>query len=206
MRNLKAIKTRIPILLVIFRFLLAPVILAITFCFHENGRAAIVILMYLGLISDIFDGIIARNLGVATEKLRRLDSQVDMIFWLAIGISTWILFPDLIKNNAFPIILIFSMEAMCYLISIIRFGKEPCTHSFLAKMWGITLLIAFTSLIGFNVAGIPFLITIIFGLVSHFDRILILLILPEWTHDIPSIYHAVLIRKGIAFKKNKLLN
>lgn len=199
-------KTKTPILLIAFRFLLAPAILATSYFFSESGRIAIVIMMYAGLLSDIFDGIIARNLGIATEKLRRLDSQVDMVFWVAIGISSWMLFPEPIKANAFPIILIFAMEAMCYLISFIRFGKEPCTHSFLAKMWGIALLIGFTSLIGFNTAGIPFLIAIIFGLVSHFDRILILLILPEWAHDIPSMYHAILIRKGIAFRKNKLFN
>jgi CDP-diacylglycerol--glycerol-3-phosphate 3-phosphatidyltransferase len=163
-------------------------------------------MMYIGLLSDIFDGIIARNLGIATPKLRRLDSQVDMIFWVAIGISAYILFPGVIRANAFPVILVFAMEAACYAISFIRFGKEPSTHAFLAKMWGITLLIAFTSLIGFGYAGIPFALAIIFGLLSHFDRILILLIIPHWTHDIPSAYHAMLIRKGIAFKKNKLFN
>jgi CDP-diacylglycerol--glycerol-3-phosphate 3-phosphatidyltransferase len=129
-----------------------------------------------------------------------------MIFWMAIGISSWMLFPQLIKNNSLPIVFIFIMEGMCYMISFIRFGKEPCTHSFLAKLWGITLLIAFTSLIGFGTAGIPFAFAIIFGLLSHLDRILILLILPAWTHDIPSAYHALLIRKGISFRKNKLFN
>jgi len=67
-------------------------------------------------------------------------------------------------------------------------------------------LIAFTSLIGFNHAGIPFTMAIVLGLVSHIDRILITLILPAWTHDVPSAYHAYLIRKGIDFKRNKLFN
>lgn len=98
------------------------------------------------------------------------------------------------------------MEGMCYLISIMKFGKETCTHAYLSKMFGVTLLIAFTSLIGFNHAGIPFFTAIVFGLISHVDRILIALILPKWTHDIPSFYHAYLIRNGIEFKRNKLFN
>lgn len=203
---MQSLRLKIPILLIVLRFLFAPAILAITFLFHQTGTTAIVILMYLGLLSDIFDGIIARHLGIATPKLRRLDSQVDMVFWIAIGISAYVLFPEIIKANSIPIILVFAMEAACYAISFIRFGKEPCTHAFLAKMWGITLLIAFTSLIGFGYAGIPFALAIIFGLLSHLDRIFILLILPHWTHDIPSAYHAILIRKGISFKKNKLFN
>jgi phosphatidylserine synthase len=200
------LKKNIPLLLIVFRFILAPIILATTYFFHDAGRAAIVIMMYLGLISDILDGIVARYLNVATEKLRRMDSQTDMVFWVSIGISTWMLFPDIIKSNALPIMLIFMMEAMCYAISLIKFGKETCTHAFLSKLWGITLLIAFTSLIGFGYAGIPFAIAIIFGLISHLDRILITIILPEWTHDIPSAYHAWLIRRGKEFKRYKFFN
>ena len=98
------------------------------------------------------------------------------------------------------------MEAMCYFISFFKFGKETCTHAFLAKLWGLSLLAAFTSLLGFQYAGIPFYIAIILGLISHIDRILITLILPEWQHDIPSSYHAWLIRKGKNIKRNSLLN
>jgi CDP-diacylglycerol--glycerol-3-phosphate 3-phosphatidyltransferase len=199
-------KRHIPKSLIIFRLILAPLIVGLVYFYNEESKMIILILMYLGLISDIMDGIIARQLNVSSANFRRFDSQTDMIFWLSIGISTWMLYPDLIRHNAIPITIIFAMEGMCYLISIIKFKRETCTHAFLSKLWGITLLIAFTSIIGFNHVGIPFLIAIVFGLISHIDRILITLILPKWTHDIPSFYHAYLIRKGIDFKRNKLLN
>ena len=196
----------IPLLLIGFRFLLAPTIILLAAIEGKSAGTSIVILMYLGLISDILDGIIARKQGVSTEKLRRLDSQTDMIFWLSIGIATWILHPKLIAENKFFIITIIVLEIACYVISWIKFRKETCTHAFLAKLWGLTLLVAFTSLIGFNYAGIPFYTAIIVGLLSYIDVILIILILPHWTHDIPSAYHAYLIRKGIPFKRNKFLN
>ena len=199
-------KKYIPTSLIVFRLILAPTILGLVYFLRDDSRLTVIILMYLGLLSDIFDGIIARELNVSSQRLRRFDSQTDMIFWVSIGISTWLLYPDLIRSNRIPIITIFVMEGMCYLISIVKFGKETCTHAFLSKMFGITLLIAFTSLIGFNHAGIPFFTAIIFGLISHVDRILITLILPKWTHDIPSFYHAYLIRNGIEFKRNKLFN
>jgi phosphatidylglycerophosphate synthase len=199
-------KKYIPVSLIIFRLILAPIILSLVYFLREESRLPVIILMYLGLFSDILDGIIARVLNVSTQRLRRFDSQTDMIFWVSIGVSTWLLYPELIRCNRIPIIAIFVMEGMCYFISIIKFGKETCTHAFLSKMFGITLLIAFTSLVGFNHAGIPFFTAIVFGLISHVDRILITLILPEWTHDIPSFYHAYLIRKRIPFKRNKLFN
>lgn len=196
----------LPISLILFRLLLAPIILSLAYFIGENAKITIVILMYLGLISDILDGIIARKQNISSAKLRRMDSQTDMIFWLSIGFSTWILYPKLISDNSTVIWTILGMEIACYVISLIKFKKETCTHAFLSKLWGITLLIAFTSLIGFNHAGIPFALTIIMGLISHIDRILITLILPKWTHDIPSAYHAYLIRKGIDFKRNEYLN
>lgn len=196
----------IPILLILFRLLLAPIILALAYFIGESAKTIIVVLMYLGLISDILDGIIARKQNISSAKLRRMDSQTDMIFWLSIGFATWILYPKLISDNSIVIWTILGMEIACYVISLIKFKKETCTHAFLSKLWGITLLIAFTSLIGFNHSGIPFALAIIMGLISHIDRILITLILPKWTHDIPSAYHAYLIRKGIDFKRNEYLN
>jgi CDP-diacylglycerol--glycerol-3-phosphate 3-phosphatidyltransferase len=197
---------KIPLLLIAFRFFLAPVIFLLAFYLRDNSRAIILVLMYLGLFSDIIDGIIARNLNVATAKLRRLDSQADMIFWLSIGFSSWVLAPEVILRNLFPITAILIMEGLCYAVSILKFGKETCTHAFLSKLWGISLLVGFTFLIGFDNSGIPFAIAIIMGIISHLDRIAITLILPKWTHDIPSCYHAFLIRKGKTFRKNKLLN
>ncbi len=185
---------------------MAPVILGLAYFIGESSKPVILVLMYLGLISDILDGIIARKQHLSTAKLRRFDSQADMIFWLSIGFATWILYPQLISDNKIAIWAILAMEISVYVISILKFKRESCTHAFLSKLWGITLLIAFTSLIGFNHAGIPFYAAIIMGLISHVDRILITLILPAWTHDIPSTYHAYLIRKGKNFKRNTFLN
>lgn len=196
----------IPVALILFRLLLAPTILALAYFIGESTKTTIVILMYLGLLSDILDGIIARKQNISSEKLRRMDSQTDMVFWLSIGFATWILYPKLIADNSILIWTILGMEMACYAISFIKFKKQPCTHAWLSKLWGITLLVAFTSLIGFNHAGIPFAVAIIMGLISQLDVILITLILPKWTHDVPSAYHAYLIGKGINFKRNDYLN
>lgn len=196
----------LPILLIIFRFTLAPIIIGLSSVYGEKASLAIVILMYLGLLSDILDGILARKMEISTTKLRRLDSQVDMIFWISIGISAWLLHADILSSKFTEIIILLILEAMCYVISFIRFGKETCTHAFLFKMFGLALLLAFTAIIGFGITGTAFNIAFIVALLAYTDRILIVLILPYWTHDIPSCYHAYLIRKGRSFKRYKLFN
>lgn len=192
----------IPIVLIIFRLCLAPVILFLAFYTGEQSSLIILVLMFLGLLSDIFDGIIARKQNTSTEKLRRLDSQVDMVFWLSIGISTYILHPKIIEANQIAVYLLITLEIFCYVVSFIKFGKETCTHAYLSKLWGLSLFVCFISLLGFGHAGIPFYLCLVLGLIAHIDVILIILILPRWTHDVPSFYHAYLIRNNIKFKKS----
>lgn len=180
--------------------------IVLTYTFGTDVRFLLVSLIALGLLSDILDGIFARQLNVSTEKLRRMDSQTDMVFWLAVGWCSWVLHPEIIKTHAYSIALIFVMEILTYVLSISKFGKETCTHAFLSKIWGLTLCAAFIGMIGFGYGGITLYLAVIFGLISHIDVILIILILPKWTHDIPSAYHAYLIRQGKTFKRNKLFN
>lgn len=195
-----------PYILIAIRFLFAPIIFFLAYLKGEESRFLILALMFIGLLTDIFDGIIARKVGVSSEKLRRLDSQVDLVFWLSLGLATYFLNTELIKNHWQSIALIFIMEALCYIISIFKFGKETCTHAFLSKMWGLSLLIAFTYLIGFQQAGWAFHLTIILGIISHIDVILIIVILPKWQYDVPSCYHAWQIRQGKQRKKTTFFN
>lgn len=196
----------IPYLLILFRFITAFVILYLGYYVGDSSRQYILILMYFGLFTDIFDGIIARKAGVSSEKLRRLDSQTDLVFWLSLGFTSCFLNPDLIINEWKSILLIFIMEALCYIVSIWKFGKETCTHAFLSKMWGLSLLLAFTYLIGFQKADWTFDLAVILGLISHADVILIIMFLPQWQYDVPSCYHALKIRSGKQRKKTIFFN
>jgi len=197
---------KLPYLLIATRFILAPVILLLAFFKGMESGFLIVALMYFGLLTDIFDGIIARKVGVSSEKLRRMDSQTDLVFWLSLGFAAYLLNPELIKNEWRGVLLIIIMEALCYMVSIWKFGKETCTHAFLSKMWGLSLLIAFTYLIGFQQTGWAFYLTVGLGFVSHIDVILIILLLPKWQYDVPSSYHAWRIRNGKERKKTVFFN
>lgn len=199
-------KTKIPQLLILFRLLLGPTIILLTYKLGNSIRTELVVLIFLGLFSDILDGIIARKYKVSSEKLRRMDSQTDLIFWICVGWCAWILNPEIILNNKYAIILIFLMEGLTYVFSILKFGKETCTHALLSKLWGITLLVAFVSIIGFGYGGVSIFLAVSFGIIGHIDVYLIIYFLPEWTYDVPSCYHAYLIKKEIPFKKNKWFN
>lgn len=207
LKTIKLLKMKkIPLLLILTRLLLGPLMIIITNAAPTYVRTLLVTLIIFGLLTDIFDGIVARKLQVSSEKLRRMDSQTDLIFWVCVGWCSWLLNPEIIIAHQYAIGLIFLMEALTYVFSIAKFGKETCTHALLSKLWGLTLLTAFVSIIGFGYGGVCLFLCIFFGIIGHIDVYLIIYFLPKWTHDVPSSYHAYLIKKGKPIKKHQLFN
>jgi phosphatidylglycerophosphate synthase len=202
---LEKIKKAIPWSLVIFRLLLAPVMIVWTLQTNQSGWF-LVTCLWAGMISDIFDGIIARNLGVASNSLRKWDANVDIVFWLAAGVSIWLLNGRLIQDHLYFIIVLFLLEPVSDLINFVKFRKSGCAHNWLSKLWGLNLLITFTILLAGFEPVVLFRICLVNGLISQIDRIIISSLLPKPECDIPSCYHAWLRRKGRPFKRYKLLN
>lgn len=196
----------IPLLLIAFRFLMGPSMILITYSYGAKARLLLAIMLLLGLLSDIFDGIVARHTNTSTAALRRMDSQTDLLFWLCAGWCSWVLNPEIVTANKYAVITIFVMEGLTYVFSIAKFGKETCTHALLSKLWGLTLFTAFVSILGFGHGGVPVTLAVIFGIVSHIDVYLIIFLLPKWTHDVPSAWHAWQIRQGRGIKRNKMFN
>jgi phosphatidylglycerophosphate synthase len=163
-------------------------------------------LIAAGLLSDIFDGIIARRLGVSTETLRRLDSSVDQVFWIASAVTAFIISPDFFRENIIAIIILAGLEAMCYVISYLRFGKEVSTHALASKLWVLTLFATLIEIIATGGSSAIFITCIVLGIITRLEIIGILFVLKQWTHDVPSIYHAVQLRRNKPIKKNKLFN
>ena len=73
--------------LTLLRLVLAIPFIAIGIT-RGSGKSAAAVLV-LGFTSDVYDGIVARRFGVATAGLRRLDSGVDTVFYLAAAFCLW---------------------------------------------------------------------------------------------------------------------
>jgi phosphatidylglycerophosphate synthase len=196
----------IPFLLIYSRILLG--ILIGLLAFFRTGHYAewIVAFMVIGLLTDVFDGIIARKLGVSSEKLRIWDSGVDQFFWLIILGSIFYLNLAFVKVNLLWIITLFSLEIATYLVSYIKFKKPIATHSILAKFWTLSLLWFLIDLVLHNCSSFPFAICVILGIISRLEIISIVLSLNNWATDVPSIFVVSKMNKGIPVKKSKLFN
>lgn len=46
----------------------------------------------------------------------------------------------------------------------------------------------------------------VLGLLSRLEIIAILIMLKSWTNDVPSLLHAIKLRKGVPIKRNRYFN
>ncbi len=199
-------RKHIPFLLIYSRILIAMAIGLITYLGVQNQAILIVILMSVGLVTDIFDGIIARKLNVSSRKLRIWDSNVDQFFWLIVIGSIFYANFDFVKENLLWIGSIVVLESLCYLLSFLKFKKTIATHSILAKAWTLSLLGFLIDLTLHSTSHVAFIICIALGIISRVEILFIILKLNNWTTDVPSIFSVSKLNSGTLIKKNKLFN
>ena len=162
--------------------------------------------MVFGLLTDVFDGIIARKLKVSTEGLRILDSNVDQFFWLLIITSIFYLNWSFIKVNYLAIACILVLELIAYLLSYLKFKRTLATHSILAKIWTLSLLAFLIDLTLHHQSEWPYFICIFLGVLSRVEILLIIYKLKKWQTDVPSFLVVGNINRGESFKKSILFN
>ena len=199
-------KNKIPIALIYLRLFIAPVII-LSSAIHINHYATVaIVLLSVGLVTDIFDGIIARRLNISTQRLRRLDSTVDQVFFIAVAIATYIQCPAFFSANAWQLGLLLGLEGLTYVVSFLKFRKEVATHSIGAKVWTLLLFATLVQIMLQCQSVVLFPVCFWVGIITRLEIIAMMLILKKWTNDVPTFYHAILLRQDKEIKRNKMFN
>lgn len=199
-------KRHIPNILIVSRLAIGFIIIALAIFPDDSYRMAILALLTIGLLTDIFDGIIARRLGIATERIRRLDSSVDQVFFISAGIATYLLCPGFFERNGVKLILLLSVEALTYIISFLKFRKEIATHSWGAKFWTLILFATLVQIVLTCDSTVLFEICFWVGILTRLEIVGIILALKSWTNDVPTLYHAIRLRNNKEIKRYKMFN
>lgn len=199
-------KNRIPVGLIFSRLIIGLVIVCLSLIHGGHVKVLIVVLLIAGLLTDILDGIIARRLQLSTQKLRRLDSTVDQIFFICVTIASYIQCSHFFTTNAYELIILIAFECLTYVTSFIKFKKEIATHSIGAKIWTLLLVVTLIQIILQCQSTVLFAICFWFGLLTRLEIIAIILTLKKWTNDVPTIFHAIQLRQGKEIKRHKLFN
>jgi CDP-diacylglycerol--glycerol-3-phosphate 3-phosphatidyltransferase len=195
---------QIPKALIYSRLFLGMAILASS-VFQISNLLSIV-LFITGMLTDVVDGILARQLNVSTKHLRRLDSTIDQFFFLFVALAIFIQSPQFFYQNKIKILILISAEFLAYAICFVKFKKEIATHSILSKGWALLLFATLLQIMITKNSTILFEFCFYVGIITRIEIMVIVLILRTWINDVPGIYQAILLRKGKPIRRNKLLN
>lgn len=186
---------RTPIALTALRALLAPVIISLAI-YYPSG-VAFGCCLVLAFLSDVFDGIIARRLNIATPNLRRLDSIADSVFYLAAVFVAWRLYPLELQQHFPALAALASLELTRYAFDFMKFKRESSYHMWSSKLWGVFLFIGFFALLALGIGGQSVAIAIYAGIIADIEGLAISIVLQEWKTDVPSLIHAIRLRQSV---------
>jgi CDP-diacylglycerol--glycerol-3-phosphate 3-phosphatidyltransferase len=175
------------------RVLLAPSVVLLA---YKNIRGVpMLACIAAALLSDYFDGVIARRLGVSTARVRRLDSLADTAFYVGVLLAAWLLERSTILHFKFLFIALLALEAIRIIFDRIKFGQNAAYHMWSSKIWGLLLACASVALLAYGFAGWLLAVALIIGLICDAEGLAISIVLTDAQHDVSSIMHAVRHRR-----------
>jgi len=186
--NSAVLLRRLPLALTALRALLAPVVVLLAI-FHPS-RPAFGACLVVAFLSDVFDGILARRMNVATPNLRRLDSITDTIFYVCTAFAVWYLYPAVISQHVIALVALVGLETARYIFDLRKFGREASYHMWSSKLWGIALFVGIFSVLVLGSSGIAVSAAIYLGIIADIEGLIISIIINNWESDIPTFVHA----------------
>lgn len=189
------VKQAIPWMMVLGRAALGPVVVLGQRCgWNGSALAAIVV---TALLSDIFDGVLARRWKTDTAGLRLSDSLADTMFYLCVAVSIGFGMPAVWHQYRSGVLVVLGCEALHYALDFMKFGKPASYHSYLAKTWGLVLAVAVVATFATQGVSIWMDAAIVLGVLSNAETFAMSLILPVWRRDVKTLVTAWRLRMDL---------
>ena len=183
--RLIAVRQAVPWGLVFFRCAAGPGLVGLALAGEDEVCG---VLLSLGVLSDIFDGVLARRWKVSTPALRTWDSRADVAFWACAFGALIVSRPDWLAVLGPAIALFIALEATNHAFSFYRFGREASPHHYLSKAFGLALWAFVATAFVTGRLHPLFGIAATIGVLSQVEAFLITARLRAWRCDVPSVF------------------
>lgn len=178
-----------PEVLIAFRAACAPAVFVLA-CFGFRGRVLAAVLL-AAFLSDVFDGIVARRMGRATDGLRHADTLADTAFYVAAAAALWVAVPTVFEDAGLPLALVIAIHVSRKTFELAKFGRIASYHMWSSKALGVLLVIAMTTVFLTERPSALVLVTLWFSAANELEGFFASALLPVWTADVPSALHAL---------------
>lgn len=183
--SIKSSWLTIPNLFSFFRIGSVPVL----FYFALNGKGDLFLLLAaISLSTDAIDGYVARKLNQVTNLGTTLDSVGDMMMYFTMPLCGWLLWPEMVMKEIIYIILMMIAFFVPMIAGMLKFGRMPSYHTWLAK--SSTVFISVATMIWFIWEyPILFRLAVVIQILVMIEYIAITIRLKNWRGNIPSFWH-----------------
>jgi phosphatidylglycerophosphate synthase len=197
-------KRHIPWMLAAARAALGPVLIAGAAC-SWNGFALAGIVVS-ALVSDIYDGVLARQWRCDTAGVRLFDSMADTVFYLCTAAALWVSEPQLWRSYGGLLVLLLVLETMRFAFDFAKFGRPASYHSYLAKVWGLVMAVAVIGVFALDRSNVLVPVALVLGILCNVEGMAMSAVLPVWRKDVKTLAKAWRIRRevtkaGIAWRE-----
>lgn len=186
-------KLQLPLLFISFRVVLGPAVIALGLL--SAGGPMLVGCIGLALLSDIFDGVLARRWHIDTEKIRRWDTRADTLFYACVLLTAVLRYPMAFERRCVLLAGLVAVEIFQHAFAAMKYGRHASYHSVLSKIWGLMMASAMCALLGAGRDNWFLDLTLAWGIACNLQGLAMSLMLPRWQRDVPSLFHAVRLRR-----------
>ena len=190
--QIKLRKEQVPWVMAASRAMLGPVLIAGDACGWSGVITAW--LVVTALVSDIFDGVLARRWHCDTAGVRLFDSMADTVFYVCAAIALWMHVPQVWRENSVLLGVLLGLEAVRFGLDFAKFGKPASYHSYLAKVWGLVMAVAVVAVFASGRTSVLIPLALGLGIACDLEGLAMSLILPLWRKDVKTLRAAWQLR------------
>jgi CDP-diacylglycerol--glycerol-3-phosphate 3-phosphatidyltransferase len=176
---------QVPNLLSAARMLAVPVLLVLALLGLETAFTWVLI---PALVSDIFDGWIARVFALESRLGAMLDSVADSLLLFVSLYGVWVFHPDVLREHAWLCGVAVGLWALEDLLALLRYRRLSSFHTYLSKIVANLLgfFIGWLFLFGFQ----PWLLYLAAGssILASLEELALLWVLPQWRADVRGLW------------------
>jgi CDP-diacylglycerol--glycerol-3-phosphate 3-phosphatidyltransferase len=161
-----------------------------------SGRGQTFLYCFIvSLLTDLFDGLVARRLNLTTELGAKLDSWGDFLTYLALPLCGWWLRPEVVTKEHTWLAAGIGCYLTATIVGFLRFKRLTSYHTWGAKA-GAVLVGAAVLVFFADGPGWVFRVVMPFVVLANLEEIAITFTLRELRPNVPSLWHAVKIRNS----------